>query len=332
MVIENGSENKFVLLAGSANPKLSKKIANILETKIYSCASQFPDGETKTEIPVSVRDKHVFIIQSISPPNHDRYLMELLQMAWTAKTCSAEQVTAVIPYMGYARADRMNRGRIPMTIDIIKSTLITCGVDSFITIDLHAEQSRGGDRPRRWDILYGSSVLVPAIKRFDNQNTAIVAPDGGAEGRSRWYNSLLEINSDIVLCHKRRDPKTLKTEVTGVSGNIEGKDAWIIDDVIASFGSMEEVIKHLSKDGVRSINAAATHGVLCGEALNNIDRSPVEKVFITDTIKQPDDLLTKHPKIKVISVAPLLAEAISRRVEKSKSMSELFSMQFDQEV
>jgi ribose-phosphate pyrophosphokinase len=230
---------------------------------------------------------------------------------------SASEVTAVIPYFGYARQDRKDRPRVPISAKLIANLLESAGVDRVVCIDLHSDQVQGFFNIPV-DNLYSSYVMIPVLEKYFKDHLVIVAPDVGGTARARAYASRLELPLGIV--DKRRDPFTPnKAEAVNVIGDVKGKKVVIIDDMIDTAGTLVEAAKAVKKAGAAVVYAAATHGLFSGEAIERIENSDLEQVFVTDTIP----LRTPSKKIKVVSVAPLLAEAI-KRIHQKRSVSSLF--------
>ncbi len=321
-------ENIFI--TGSAHPQLAQDIRETLNIEVYQCASAFPDSETFVELPVSVRDKHVFIIQPAPPPRQNDYLMELKMMAWAAKTCDAEKVTAIIPYFTYARADRQNKGRVCKAVELVTNELWKSGIDKIVTIDLHAEQSAAGDgQPRKWDNFYGSYTLIPALRELNipPEQARVLAPDPNASGRAEFCNNKLQFPWDITTANKSRgkDPSSIKKMV--IYGDFKDTTCVMIDDMISTGGTFVEMAAILEKKGAQALYLVATHGIFAPPALERITNTrliPEGGVLVTDTIPPRPEVL-QHKKIRVYKIAPLVVEYIRRSVLKKTGMSELFS-------
>lgn len=327
---ERNLKENNILLTGSAHPKLAQDLRELLNTDVYNCASKFPDGETFIELPLSVRDKHVFIIQPTPPPFQNNYLMEIKMMAWAAKTCSADRVTAIIPYIAYARADRMNKGRVCKTIELVANELWKSGIDKIVTVDLHAEQSASGDgQPRKWDNFYGSYVLIPAIRQlgFDQTKVRVIAPDPNASGRADFFNNQLGFTESIATADKSRskDPSKLRKMV--LYGDFQNHTCIMVDDMVSTGGTFDELTNILKRRGATNLYIAATHGIFAPPALDRITNNeliPDGGVMVTDTIPPRPEVLG-NDKINVYKIAPLIAEYIQRSVAKESGISTLFS-------
>ncbi len=308
----------MVLLGGLANKPLAQSIADILKKKIYFPTSKFADGEYKIQIPVSLTNESVFIIQPTSKPVNDN-IMELLLLCDAAKRAGAIEIVAVLPYYGYSRQDRKDEPRVPISSAVIASALKNSGATRIITLDIHSEQQQGFfDGP--WDNLYGSYVLIPFIRKLRLKNPVIVSPDKGGAPRANAFAKFLKID-DVAIVFKERDTK-VKNESTAlyVIGNVKNRELIIVDDMIDTAGTMLNATKMLKKEGASKIYLVATHGLFSEKALENISDKSIDQVYCTDTVPL-DELILKCNKVKVISVAPLLAEVI-RRTIKGEALSE----------
>ncbi|MEL7570042.1 MAG: ribose-phosphate pyrophosphokinase [Eubacteriaceae bacterium] len=313
----NGLYNNIKLMAGSANLPLAKEISSILDIPLCDTSTErFSDGETYVNINESVRGCDIFVIQSVSYPVNDN-LMELLIYIDALKRASAARINAVIPYYGYARQDRKVLSRAPITARLVADLITAAGADRVITMDLHADQIQGFFNIPM-DHLTATSVIVENITELGLTDFVVVSPDVGSVKRTRKVAGMLD--APMAIIDKRRYA-TNATEVMQVIGEVEGKNLLLIDDMIDTAGTMTNSIKALKKMGAKKIYAAATHGVLSGKAIKNLDEAPVEKVFITNTIELPKE--KQIEKIQVVSVAGIIAKAIDR-VHKGKSVSILF--------
>ncbi len=309
--------NKIEIFTGNANPQLAEDICKELGKKLGGImVSRFSEGEIRVKIDDNVRGKDVFVVQSTCPPPNEN-LMELLVMIDALKRASAGRITAVMPYYGYARQDRKDQPRVPITAKLVANLLTVAGADRVLTMDLHAGQIQGFfDIPL--DHLFAVNVFVEYLEKLKLEDIVIVSPDVGGIKTARSYAK--RMGAALAIVDKRRiSPE--KAEAMNILGEVEGKNAVLVDDLIATGGSLIEAANALKKAGVKKIYAAIVHGVLTGEATKNIEKSILEELIITNTIPLPDH--KKHPKIKVLSVAPLLAEAI-KRIHKEESISCLF--------
>ncbi|HBY99839.1 MAG TPA: ribose-phosphate diphosphokinase [candidate division Zixibacteria bacterium] len=308
--------NEFKLFAGSANEPLAKKVANCLGTEVSQCTlKRFSDGEIFFQINENIRGMDVFILQSTNPPAEN--LMELFIMIDACRRASARRITAVIPYYGYARQDRKDQPRVAITAKLVANLITTAGVDRVMLMDLHASQIQGFfDCPS--DHLYSSKVFNGHIRRLNLHPAVAVTPDVGSIKLVRAFAKDLDFS--IAIIDKRR-PDINKAEVMNIIGEIDGKNVVIRDDMVDTAGTLCEAAVVLKEKGARKIIAACTHAVLSGQAIEKINNSPIEKVFVADTIYNPAEKLS--PKIEVLSVSNLFADAIVR-VHEEKSLSSLF--------
>jgi ribose-phosphate pyrophosphokinase len=311
------SQRSLELIAGNACPKLADDIARELSIQRTGArVGRFPDGEIDVQITENVRGADVFLVQSTSPPVNDN-LMELLILIDAARRASAMRITAVIPYFGYARKDRKDEGRVPITAKLCANLLIKAGADRVLTVDLHAAQIQGFfDVPV--DHLYSAPVLVQHFLTQRLGDLTVVAPDVGSSKMARGYAQRL--GGELAIVDKRRISAD-QTEIGAVIGDVDGRHVLLIDDMISTAGSITDAARVCAENGAKSVRIAATHGVLCGPARERLRDAPVEEIVLTDTI--PVDP-TGLPKLKVLSIAPLLAEAIMR-VHTEQSLSVLFS-------
>lgn len=306
------------MFSGNAHPELAKNICKYLKVKLSDAlVDRFSEGEIRVKIGENVRGKDVFIVQPTSPPPNEN-LMELLIMIDALKRASAWRITAVIPYFGYARQDRKDQPRVSITAKLVANLLTTAGANRILTMDLHASQIQGFfDIPV--DHLFAAGIFVDYFSKLKNKNLVVVSPDAGSIKMARAYAK--RISGELAIIDKRRLSPD-KTEVMHILGEVEGKDALIVDDLIATGSSLIEAVETLKKAKAKSIQAAITHGVLSGPAIERIDKcKALEKLLITDSI--PLDNSKKHSKIKVLSVANLLGEAI-KRIHNEESVSSLF--------
>lgn len=310
--------DKLAIFTGNAHPELAENICKYLKVKLSSAlVSRFSEGEIRIKIDENVRGKDVFVIQPTSPPTNEN-LMELLIMIDALKRASANRITAVIPYFGYARQDRKDQPRVPITAKLVANLLTTAGSNRILTMDLHAGQIQGFfDIPV--DHLFAVGVFIDYISKFELKDLVAVSPDVGGIKMARAYAKRLA--AGLAIIDKRRiSPE--KAEVMHILGEVEGKNVVVVDDLIATGGSLIEAVEALKKARAKSIWAAITHGVLSGPALERIDKcKDLEKLLITDSI--PLDDHKKHPRIQVLSVADLLGEAI-KRIHNEESVSSLF--------
>lgn len=314
-----GIEEEILVLSGTANPQLAKDVVDNLGIKLGNMQiRKFADGETFVQIEETARNKDTYIIQPTGRPSSNESWMELFCVIDALKRASAKRITAVIPYYGYSRQDRKNEPRVPITAKLVANLLQASGVHRVLALDLHAAQIQGFfDIPV--DHMLSKNVFLEKIRKdIDISNAMVVSPDIGGVGRARFIAKTL--NLDIAIIDKRRD-RANECEVMNVIGNVEGKDAIIIDDIIDTGGTLLKGIKALKKAGMRKIYIFITHAVCSGDAYERINASEVEKLYITDSLKVMTDRLGS--KIEVLSVAPVIANAI-KYIHLERSISVLF--------
>ena len=307
------------LLTGNSNKALSKNIAKYLKTKIInSSIRKFSDGEIYIEINENIRGNSIFIIQSISSPANDN-LMELLICIDALKRSSAKNITAVIPYFGYARQDRKVVPRTSISAKLVSNLITKAGADRIVTVDLHAGQIQGFfDIPV--DNLFATPIFSRHIKKkIKSKNLICVAPDVGGVERARALGRKLDVG--LAIIDKRR-PTPGKSQVMNVIGNVKGKSCIIVDDIIDSGGTIVNAAAALIKRGAKEVHVYVTHGVLSGESVEKIKKSKIKNLVVTDTINNSDKV-KKSRNIEVLSISNLLAEAM-RRISNSTSVSDLF--------
>lgn len=309
----------YILLTGTSNTKLAKKIALSLKKEVYEPVKRFADGEIRVIIPTSVRGKHVFVIQSTSPPCVNDYFMELLLLIDAAKRASASEITAIIPYFGYARQDRKEIPRVPISSSVVARTLENAGTDRIITIDIHSEQQQGFVQCP-WDNLYSSYALLPVLAKTGVKNLVIGSPDKNGVARATAFAQSLSADG-VAIAYKERDLKVNnQSSAIEMIGDVSGKLVILVDDIIDTAGTVCEAAELMLKRGAKKVIAAAAHGLFSAPALERIKKSSIEKVYVTDTVR-PTSEVEKNKKIKVVSVSPLLSSAI-KRIASGKSLSE----------
>ncbi|MFA5116884.1 MAG: ribose-phosphate pyrophosphokinase [Candidatus Omnitrophota bacterium] len=310
--------DKLAVFSGNANPELAKKLCKYLNVPLGDAlVGRFSEGEIRVKIDYNVRGKDVFIVQPTCPPVNDN-LMELLILIDALKRASANRITAVMPYFGYARQDRKDQPRVPITAKLVANLLTAAGTNRVLTMDLHAGQIQGFfDIPM--DHLYAIGVFISYFEKLKVKDLVVVSPDVGGIKMARAYAKRL--SAGLAIIDKRRISPD-KAEAMHILGNVEGKNALIVDDLIATGGSIIEGINALKAQGAKDIWAAVSHGVLSGPAIENFNKcDPLKELLITDSI--PLDKDKKSTKINVLSVAELLGEAI-RRIHFEESVSSLF--------
>lgn len=311
-------ENKLRIFTGNANPDLAREIAKYLNTSIGDAViNRFNNGEVQVMINESVRGKDIFVVQPTCGPSVNDNVMELLIMVDAFKRASASHITAVIPYYGYARQDRKARGREPITAKLMADLLECAGVTRVVTIDLHAAQIQGFFNIP-FDHMPGQPILADYIKNKNLENMIVVSPDLGGVSRARGMAQRLDCSMAII---DKRRPEPGVAEVMNLIGSVEGKTAILVDDMVDTAGSLVEAAKAVKKFGAKEIYACCTHPILTDPALSRIAQSDITELVVTNTIPLPPN--KKHPKIKVLSVAPILAETVLR-IFNDWSVSQLF--------
>lgn len=314
-------DSELLLFSGNANPELSEAIADYLNIPLDDAfVGKFSDGEVQVQINTSVRDFDVFVVQSLSSPVND-HLMELLVMMDALRRSSARRITAVVPYFGYARQDRQPAPRTPITAKLVADMFEVGGADRVVAMDLHAGQIQGFFSAP-FEHLYSSPVLISAIRElgFDSDDIVIVSPDSGGVERARHYSKSLKC--PLAILDKRRSAPNV-AEVIHLIGDVEGKRAIIIDDMIDTAGTLTQAASALRRHGAASVYAAATHPILSGPAIERIAGSDLDQVIVTDTIPLSEEARAVD-KINVVSVARVMGEAI-RRIHGGTSVSSLFT-------
>lgn len=311
-------ENRFRIFSGNANPDLAREIAAYLGTTVGDAViNRFNNGEVQVMINESVRGKDIFIVQPTCGPIVNDNVMELLIMADAFKRASAAHVTAVVPYYGYARQDRKARGREPITAKLMADLMEAAGITRVVTIDLHAAQIQGFFNIP-FDHMPGGPLLAEYIKEKNLENMVVVSPDLGGVSRARGFAEILQ--APMAIIDKRR-PEPGMCEVMNLIGDVKGKNCILVDDMVDTAGSLTEGARALKKFGANDIYACCTHPILTDPALSRIAQSDITELVVTNTI--PLAPSKKHPKIKVLTIAPILAETILR-IYNDWSVSQLF--------
>ena len=312
-------ENEILVLSGTANPKLAEDVVKNMNLKLGDMEiRRFADGEVFVQVVESVRNKDVYVIQPTGRPSSNENWMELYCIIDALKRASAKRITAVIPYYGYSRQDRKNEPRVPITAKLVANLLTESGVGRVLSLDLHAAQIQGFfDIPV--DHMQSKNIFLEKIRKdLDISNSIIVSPDIGGIGRARLIAKALKL--DIAIIDKRRD-RANECEVMNIIGDVKGKDAIIIDDIIDTGGTLIKSTNALKQSGMRKIFVFITHAVCSGDVYERINASEIEKLYITDSLKVINERLGN--KIEVISVAPAIADAI-RHIHTEMSISVLF--------
>ena len=306
------------LFSGNSNPALAQSVADYLDTPLGKAeVGTFSDGEVNVEIGENVRGMDCFVIQSTSSPANS-HLMELLIMIDALRRSSAKRITAVIPYYGYARQDRKVRPRVPISAKLVADLIGTPGTDRVLCIDLHAGQIQGFFNIPV-DNIFSTPVLLDEIQRRYPNPLTIISPDAGGVERSRAYAKRLD--ASLAIIDKRRESANV-SKVMNIVGDVKGRICVIVDDMVDTAGTLAESARALDREGAEAVYAVITHAVLSGPAIKRIVESPLKKLIVTDTIPLRPDA-SECSKLEVVSIAPLLAEAI-RRINNEESVSSLF--------
>ncbi|MCS6886101.1 MAG: ribose-phosphate pyrophosphokinase [Acidobacteriota bacterium] len=309
----------MLVFSGNANRKLAEEICYHLKIDLGKAnTSRFSDGEFNFQILQNVRGADVFLVQPTCPPV-DEHVMELLIMLDAFRRSSAERITAVIPYYGYGRKDRKDKPRVPISAKLIANLITAAGANRVLTMDLHAGQIQGFfDIPV--DHLFAAPVFIDYFTQNPIPNVVVVSPDTGGAERARAYAKRL--NVDLALADKRRSKeKANVVEIMNIVGDVKGRNALIIDDIVDTAGSLTQVAAALKEEGAEQIYACCSHAILSGPAIERINSSPIKELVVTNSI--PLDPAHDSPKIKRLSIAKLLADAISS-IHEETSVSKLF--------
>ena len=308
------------LISGRAHPKLAAEIAEYLGITLGAVQlANFPDGEVSVQLDHNIRGRDVFLVQPTGPPVNDN-LMELLILIDACMRASAERVTVVIPYFGYARQDRKDAGRVPITSKLVANLITKAGADRVLTMDLHAAQIQGFfDAPV--DHLYAGPILDDYFKSLKllPENIVVVSPDEGSIKRSVQH--VERLGGTLAIVDKRRSSAMETTQANLIGGPIDGKTALLFDDMITTAGSIVGAAHVAKANGAADVYVSATHAVLCGPAAGRLREAPIREVVVTNSLPLSEERLL--PNMKVVSVAPLLGEAI-RRIHRNESVSGLF--------
>lgn len=308
---------EVALLSGTANPALARRVATYLDVPLLEAVvARYPDGEIEVRLEESVRGRDCFILQPTCPPVHD-HLLELLVLADALRRASAARVTAVVPYFGYARQDRKTGAREPVTAKLVANLMVRAGVQHLLALDLHAGQISGFfDIPL--DHLGARMLLADYFLHKGLRNVVVVSPDVGGVRRAREFAQVL--GAPLAIIDKRRDRPNQVAEVVHVIGKVYRRTAILVDDIVDTAGTLVRAAETLVRRGVTEVYACCTHPVLSGPAVERIASSPIRELVVTDSIPLPAD--KRLDRIRVVSVARLLADAIAR-VHLRSSVSEL---------
>jgi len=307
---------RLKVFSGNANKELAEEICEILHVSLGEAAiGRFSDGEIRLQIMQNVRGDDVFLVQPTCPPVND-HIMELLIMVDALSRASARRITVVLPYYGYGRQDRKSEPRVPISAKLVANLITAAGADRVLAMDLHVGQIQGFfDIPV--DHLYAMPVFLDYVRDKNLQDVVVVSPDAGGVERARAFAKRLD--ADLAIIDKRR-PRANVADVMNVIGDVKGRTAILLDDMVDTAGTLCKDAEALKSFGAKRVFAATTHGVLSGPALERLNKSPIEELMVTNTIPLKGK---SSPKVTVLSVAPLLAEAI-KRIHEDQSVSQLF--------
>ncbi len=316
--MKKSANNNLVVLTGNSNPQLFKEICGFLNVPEGKAeVSRFPEGETRVQIQQNIRGRDVFIVQSTCTPPND-HLMELLILIDAVRRASASRVTAVLPFFGYARQDRKDKPRVPITAKLVANLITVAGADRVLTMDLHAGQIQGFfDIPV--DHLYSINVLGDYFRKKKLKNLVVVSPDVGGLKMARAYSKVL--NASLAIVDKRRESDR-QTHVMHIIGDVKNRNVLLVDDLISTGGSLVEAVHALKKEGALDVYAGVVHPVLADPAVKRIQGSGLKELVVTNSI--PVSRSKQIPQIKVLSVGKLLAQAIER-IHSNESVSSLFA-------
>lgn len=312
------SFSRLRVFTGNAHRDLAREICDELVIDLgEAIVGRFPDGEIDLKVSCDVRGADCFVVQPTCPPVNEN-LVELCVMIDCLRRASADRITAVVPYFGYARKDRKDEGRVPITAKLVANMMTTAGCDRVLTVDLHAAQIQGFfDIPV--DHLYARPAFMQSLRKLGlDDELVVVSPDVGGVKLCRAYSKDLE--ASLAIVDKRRVSGS-ETKVENLVGDVEGKTALVVDDLISTGGSITDAARVLKENGAKNVYLLATHGVLCGPAVERLDEAPVERIFLSNSIPTPEGRLPK--KVEVVSLAPMLAKAIDS-IHRSESVSRLF--------
>ncbi len=312
--------DQLTLISGRGNQPLAREIGLYLGIELARVTiGNFPDGEISLKVDQNIRGRDVFVIQPTSPPVNEN-LIELLVLCDAIKRASAERITVVLPYFGYARQDRKDEGRVPITAKLVANLITRAGADRVLAVDLHAAQIQGF-----FDVPVDHLYAAPVLDRFfgslglSDKDFVIVSPDEGSIKRALQHQE--NLGGDLVIVDKRRSSATETRQANLIGGPIEGRVALIFDDMITTAGSICGAARVAKAHGASKIYVSATHGILCGPAIDRLREAPINEIVITNSVALREEQML--PNIKVVTIAPLLGEAI-RRIHRNESVSYLF--------
>lgn len=314
-----GERDPILLFAGSGSRRLGAEIAGVLDIPLgESVVRRFPEGNLFVKVGENVRRRDVYLVQSTVFPSNDNF-MELLFWIDAFRRASARSVTVIIPYFSYAKGDKKDEPRVSIRARVCADALEAAGADRVVAIDLHTPQIQGFFRIPV-DNLYAMNVLCDRIAGMSGPNLVVVSPDAGFAKDARRYAAALD--APVAIADKERRGPDEAARVWDVVGEVSGKDAFIVDDFTITAGTLVSCAEELVRKGARTVNAAVTHGVFAEGSMERLEASPIERLFVTDTVENHP--VTLSEKVEVVSVAPLLAEAV-RRIHDRESLSVMFS-------
>ncbi|MFQ5504506.1 MAG: ribose-phosphate diphosphokinase [Planctomycetota bacterium] len=313
--------HRLRVFSGNAHPELAVSICRELGLELAEAViGRFSDGEIDIKVNTDVRGADCFVVQPACPPVNEN-LIELLLMIDCLRRASADRITAVMPYFGYARKDRKDEGRVPISAKLIANMITCAGANRVLTVDLHAAQIQGFfDIPV--DHLFARQAFLPVLRELELENLVVVSPDVGGTKLCRAYSK--DLHAGLAIVDKRRISGT-ETIVEHLVGEVDGKVCLIVDDLISTGGSISDAARVVQDNGAREVYLLATHGVLCGPAVERISSSPAERIFLSDSIPLSKDNVPE--RTQVVSLAPMLAKAIDS-IHRSESVSRLFDSQY----
>ncbi len=312
------TQDKYLIFSGSSNQALAQQIVDRLDMPIgASTLTRFSDGEIRFQSLENVRGADVFVVQSFTR-DINFHIMESLIMADAFKRASARRITAVVPYYAYARQDRKDRPRVPISAKLLADLLETAGYTRLLTIDLHANQIQGFfNMPV--DNLMALPIFISHFKTMELKDVVVVSPDAGGVERARLFSQNLQ--ADLAIAYKAR-PEPGVAQIINIIGDVDNKDAIIVDDIVDSAGTLVKTVEAIKAKGAKKVYAVCTHGIFSGRAIQNLNESDIEKIYVSDTIPLEEDA-AQCSKIEVLSVSQLFAEAIDS-IHEETSVSKLF--------
>lgn len=302
-------KNDFIFISGNSNILLASDTANYLNMPVYFPVTRFANEEAHVQIPVNVRHKTVVIFQSTCPPHIDNDYLELFLLIDAARRASAKDIIVVIPHFGYARQDRKDKPRVPISSSLIAKLIESAGASRICTLDIHSDQQQGSVKIP-WDNVYGSFSLIPLLRKMNLENLVLASPDKGGVLMATAYAQRLSAQG-LAIVFKERDVNLKNaSKAMDLIGEVQNKSVILVDDIIDTAGTLCNAAKLIKERGAKRIIAAASHGIFSQDALQKIEDSPIEQILVTDSIDLREKCKQSN-KIKVVSIAPLMGEAIN---------------------